>query len=57
VRTQILPLLLAEEDGLRIFLCELRLLRSVADDDLRSRQIQRKKRFEILFDRKRGPWS
>ena len=30
---------------------ELRLLRSVADDHFRSRQVERQKRFEILFDR------
>ncbi len=51
MRTQILALLLAEEDRIRIFLREQQSLRPVADDDLRSRQVERKKRFEILFDR------
>ncbi len=51
MRRQILALLLAEEFRFRIFLRQRRLLRAVADHDLGSRQIQRQKRFEILFDR------
>ena len=51
MRGEVLPGLLAEEDGIRIFAFELGLLRSIADHDLGARQIQRQERFEILLHR------
>ena len=51
MRGQIPAGLLAEKSGLRISARQLRLLRSIADHDLGSRQVQREKRLEIFFDR------
>ena len=51
MRGQVRALLLAKENRARIFPRKLRLLRTVADDHLRSRQIEREERFEILLHR------
>ena len=51
MRGQIRALLFAEKSGLRIAALQLGRLRSVADHDLGSRQVQREKRLEVLFDR------
>ena len=50
MRGQIRAGLFAEKSDTRIFVLERRLLRSVADHDLGSRQVERKKSFDILFD-------
>ena len=46
-----LPVQFAEEIGVGKARLQPGAIRSVADDDLRARQIEREKRLEVLFDR------
>ncbi len=51
MRGQILPLLLAEENRVGIFLFQCRPLRAVADHDLGARQVERQEGVEVLLHR------